>query len=114
MQEKCILPTLTTYWSVAAVHQISHLEIMHTCVWSYTLSVSVRCGCCWTLLHYSDGVSVSSTKTKRKRGDSGRVEDEEDGEEKKKETTRPNYFISVPITNPEVRAYCSVSVPYNN
>lgn len=55
------------------------------------------------------GVSVSSgessVKKKRKRGDSARVESEEDGEKKKKkDTARPNYFVSVPITNPEVRA----------
>ncbi len=50
-------------------------------------------------------VSVSSTKTKRKRGDSSRVEGEEDGDKKKKkETARPNYFVSVPITNLKVRA----------
>ncbi len=59
----------------------------------------MRSECRWTLLHYSDGVSVSSTRRSGKRGDSGRVEDEKDGE-KKKETARPNYFISVPITNP--------------
>ncbi len=94
---------------MTGVHQISPLEIMHDCVRS---SVSVRSECCWTLLHYSDGVSVYSTKTKRKRGDSGRVEDEKDGE-KKKETARPNYFISVPITNSEVRAGDKlIVVPY--
>lgn len=47
----------------------------------------------------------SSVKKKRKRGDSGRVESEEDDDKKKKkkEAARPNYFVSVPITNPEVR-----------
>uniref|UniRef100_A0A673KEW9 A-kinase anchor protein 7-like n=1 Tax=Sinocyclocheilus rhinocerous TaxID=307959 RepID=A0A673KEW9_9TELE len=46
----------------------------------------------------------SSVKKKRKRGDGARVESEEDGEKKKKkETARPNYFVSVPITNPEIK-----------
>ncbi|CAB1340255.1 unnamed protein product, partial [Coregonus sp. 'balchen'] len=41
-------------------------------------------------------------KIKRKRGASGRVESEEDADtKKKKETQRPNYFVSIPITNPK-------------
>lgn len=55
----------------------------------------------WKELGFSS--AESSTKKKRKRGDSGRVESEEDGEKKKKETARPNYFVSVPITNPEIK-----------
>ncbi|XP_067241035.1 A-kinase anchor protein 7 isoform X2 [Chanodichthys erythropterus] len=49
--------------------------------------------------------SKSSEKKKRKRGDSSRVESEEDGDKKKKkkEAARPNYFVSVPITNPEIK-----------
>ncbi|KAK9956018.1 hypothetical protein ABG768_013776 [Culter alburnus] len=49
--------------------------------------------------------SESSEKKKRKRGDSSRVESEEDGDKKKKkkEAARPNYFVSVPITNPEIK-----------
>lgn len=48
--------------------------------------------------------SKSSVKKKRKRGESGRVESEEDGDKKKKkQALRPNYFVSVPITNPKVR-----------
>ncbi|XP_073711915.1 A-kinase anchor protein 7-like isoform X2 [Misgurnus anguillicaudatus] len=47
----------------------------------------------------------SSVKKKRKRGESGRVESEEDGDKKKqkKETSRPNYFVSVPITNLKIK-----------
>ncbi|XP_021456013.2 A-kinase anchor protein 7 isoform X1 [Oncorhynchus mykiss] len=43
-------------------------------------------------------------KNKRKRGASGRVESEEDADtkKKKKETQRPNYFVSIPITNPKI------------
>ncbi|XP_041716642.1 A-kinase anchor protein 7 isoform X2 [Coregonus clupeaformis] len=42
-------------------------------------------------------------KIKRKRGASGRVESEEDADtKKKKETQRPNYFVSIPITNPKI------------
>ncbi|KAM9338867.1 A-kinase anchor protein 7 [Symphorus nematophorus] len=44
-------------------------------------------------------------KRKRKRGDSGgRVDSEEDAEKKKKkkESRRPNYFISIPITNTQI------------
>ncbi|XP_016295256.1 A-kinase anchor protein 7-like [Sinocyclocheilus anshuiensis] len=55
----------------------------------------------WKELGFSS--AESSVKKKRKRGDSARVESEEDGEKKKKETARPNYFVSVPITNPEIK-----------
>uniref|UniRef100_A0A8C1XIN1 A-kinase anchoring protein 7 n=1 Tax=Cyprinus carpio TaxID=7962 RepID=A0A8C1XIN1_CYPCA len=56
----------------------------------------------WKELGFSSG--ESSVKKKRKRGDSARVESEEDGEKKKKkDTARPNYFVSVPITNPEIK-----------
>lgn len=44
-------------------------------------------------------------KRKRKRDGGGRVDSEEDAEGKKKkknENQRPNYFISIPITNPQV------------
>ncbi|XP_022518362.1 A-kinase anchor protein 7 isoform X2 [Astyanax mexicanus] len=49
--------------------------------------------------------SESSSEKKRKRAGKGRVEDEEDGEEKKKKKNcpRPNYFVSIPITNPEIK-----------
>ncbi|XP_034999495.1 A-kinase anchor protein 7-like isoform X1 [Hippoglossus stenolepis] len=46
-----------------------------------------------------------STKNKRKRGDiGGRVDSEEDGDKKKKkkENQRPNYFVSIPITNTQI------------
>lgn len=48
-------------------------------------------------------------KRKRKRDGGGRVDSEEDAEgkkKKKKENQRPNYFISIPITNPKVD-HCS-------
>ncbi|XP_074541448.1 uncharacterized protein akap7 isoform X2 [Halichoeres trimaculatus] len=44
-------------------------------------------------------------KRKRKRGDSGgRMDSEEDAEKKKKkkESQRPNYFVSIPITNTQI------------
>lgn len=44
-------------------------------------------------------------KRKRKRDGGGRLDSEEDAEgkkKKKKENQRPNYFISIPITNPQV------------
>lgn len=47
-------------------------------------------------------------KRKRKRGDcGGRVDSEEDAEKKKKkrESMRPNYFVSIPITNTQVRNF---------
>uniref|UniRef100_A0A8C3AY25 A-kinase anchor protein 7-like phosphoesterase domain-containing protein n=1 Tax=Cyclopterus lumpus TaxID=8103 RepID=A0A8C3AY25_CYCLU len=55
---------------------------------------------------------VSSSKStqkerKRKRGDNGgRVDSEEDAEmkKKKKESQRPNYFVSIPITNTQISA----------
>ncbi|XP_019947516.2 A-kinase anchor protein 7 isoform X1 [Paralichthys olivaceus] len=46
-----------------------------------------------------------STQKKRKRGDSGgRVDSEEDGDKKKKkkDNQRPNYFVSIPITNTQI------------
>ncbi|XP_069570558.1 A-kinase anchor protein 7-like isoform X4 [Brachyistius frenatus] len=46
-------------------------------------------------------------KRKRKRGDGGgRVDSEEDGDKKKKkkESQRPNYFVSIPITNTQIGA----------
>ncbi|XP_062267777.1 A-kinase anchor protein 7-like isoform X2 [Platichthys flesus] len=47
-----------------------------------------------------------STKNKRKRGGGigGRVDSEEDGDKKKKkkENQRPNYFVSIPITNTQI------------
>ncbi|XP_057209590.1 A-kinase anchor protein 7-like isoform X2 [Triplophysa rosa] len=56
----------------------------------------------WTELGFTS--SQASVKKKRKRGESGRVESEEDGDKKKKkQTTRPNYFVSVPITNPKIK-----------
>ncbi|XP_072218241.1 uncharacterized protein [Leuresthes tenuis] len=46
-------------------------------------------------------------KRKRKRGDSGgRLDSEEDGDQKKKkrESQRPNYFVSIPITNTQIKS----------
>ncbi|XP_026174347.1 A-kinase anchor protein 7 isoform X2 [Mastacembelus armatus] len=48
-----------------------------------------------------------SAQKKRKRGDSGgRVDSEEDGEKKKKkkQSQRPNYFVSIPITNTQIKS----------
>uniref|UniRef100_A0A1A8L4G3 A kinase (PRKA) anchor protein 7 n=1 Tax=Nothobranchius pienaari TaxID=704102 RepID=A0A1A8L4G3_9TELE len=49
----------------------------------------------------------SEKKRKRKRGDSrGRADSEEDGDQKKKkkESQRPNYFVSIPITNIQIKS----------
>ncbi|XP_026049839.1 A-kinase anchor protein 7 isoform X2 [Astatotilapia calliptera] len=49
-------------------------------------------------------------KRKRKRGDSeGRVDSEDDGDKKKKkkESQRPNYFVSIPITNTQISSAVS-------
>ncbi|XP_028461482.1 A-kinase anchor protein 7 isoform X1 [Perca flavescens] len=57
----------------------------------------------WKELGFSSPESIQ--KRKRKRGDiEGRVDSEEDAEnkKKKKETKRPNYFISIPITNTQI------------
>ncbi|XP_060908272.1 A-kinase anchor protein 7-like isoform X2 [Labrus mixtus] len=54
----------------------------------------------WEELGYSN-----EKRRKRKRGDNGgRVDSEEDAEKKKKknESQRPNYFVSIPITNPQI------------
>ncbi|CAJ1077621.1 A-kinase anchor protein 7-like isoform X4 [Xyrichtys novacula] len=58
----------------------------------------------WKELGFS-GSDSNETKRKRKRGDNeGRVDSEEDAEKKKKkkESQRPNYFISIPITNTQI------------
>ncbi|XP_063079856.1 A-kinase anchor protein 7 isoform X2 [Engraulis encrasicolus] len=53
-----------------------------------------------------DFATSERLKKKRKFGES--AESEEDAEKKKKKkrqpTNRPNYFVSIPITNPEIRA----------
>ncbi|KAM9356055.1 uncharacterized protein KZ484_014079 isoform 5-T5 [Pholidichthys leucotaenia] len=57
----------------------------------------------WKAL-FAEEASIQK-KRKRKRGDSGgRVDSEEDGEKKKKkrEGQRPNYFVSIPITNTQI------------
>ncbi|XP_038149176.1 A-kinase anchor protein 7-like isoform X2 [Cyprinodon tularosa] len=45
-------------------------------------------------------------KRKRKRGDSGvRLDSEEDvDQKKKKKSQRPNYFVSIPINNPQIKS----------
>ncbi|KAL2082496.1 hypothetical protein ACEWY4_022314 [Coilia grayii] len=43
-------------------------------------------------------------KKKRKIGESAENEEDADKKKKKKESNRPNYFVSIPITNPEIRA----------
>ncbi|XP_054900356.1 A-kinase anchor protein 7-like isoform X2 [Poeciliopsis prolifica] len=50
---------------------------------------------------------TSEKKRKRKRGDvGGRMDSEEDGDQKKKkkESQRPNYFVSIPITNTQMKS----------
>lgn len=56
----------------------------------------------WKELEFTN---TDSAQKKRKRGDSGgRVDSEEDAgkKKKKKESKRPNYFVSIPITNPQI------------
>nr|XP_046228854.1 A-kinase anchor protein 7-like isoform X2 [Scatophagus argus] len=58
----------------------------------------------WKELGFTSPESTQK-KRKRKRGDSGgRVDSEEDAEKKKKkkENQRPNYFVSIPITNTQI------------
>ncbi|XP_040920809.1 A-kinase anchor protein 7-like [Toxotes jaculatrix] len=58
----------------------------------------------WKELGFPNPESTQK-KRKRKRGDSGgRVDSEEDGDKKKKkkESQRPNYFVSIPITNTQI------------
>ncbi|CAG01793.1 unnamed protein product [Tetraodon nigroviridis] len=56
----------------------------------------------WKELGFTSSGSAQE-KRKRKRGDSGgRVDSEEDAKKKKRESQRPNYFISVPITNTQI------------
>lgn len=50
--------------------------------------------------------SSESTQEKRKRkirDGGGRVDRKEDAKKKKKKSQRPNYFISIPITNTQVK-----------
>ncbi|CAN9507753.1 unnamed protein product [Ophioblennius macclurei] len=58
----------------------------------------------WKALEFTNSESKEK-KRKRKRGEcGGRVDSEEDGEKKKKkkENQRPNYFVSIPITNTQI------------
>ncbi|KAL7889039.1 hypothetical protein AOLI_G00040130 [Acnodon oligacanthus] len=58
----------------------------------------------WKELGFAGG--ESSTEKKRKRAEKGRVESEEDREKekkKKKGSPRPNYFVSIPITNQKIK-----------
>ncbi|XP_048105546.1 LOW QUALITY PROTEIN: A-kinase anchor protein 7-like [Alosa alosa] len=50
--------------------------------------------------------SSERLKKKRKIGESGESEEDGDGKKKKKkkESHRPNYFVSIPITNPQIKA----------
>nr|XP_043905114.1 A-kinase anchor protein 7-like isoform X2 [Solea senegalensis] len=60
----------------------------------------------WKELEFPSPESGSTQKKrKRKRGESGvRVDSEEDGDKKKKkkDSQRPNYFVSIPITNQKI------------
>ncbi|XP_015250865.1 PREDICTED: A-kinase anchor protein 7 isoform gamma-like [Cyprinodon variegatus] len=51
-------------------------------------------------------LETAEKKRKRKRGDSGvRLDSEEDvDQKKKKKSQRPNYFVSIPITNPQIKS----------
>ncbi|KAI4882698.1 hypothetical protein NFI96_022346 [Prochilodus magdalenae] len=59
----------------------------------------------WKELGFAGGESSRKEK-KRKRAEKGRVESEEDGEKEKKKQKgcpRPNYFVSIPITNQKIK-----------
>ncbi|XP_072297134.1 A-kinase anchor protein 7-like isoform X2 [Eucyclogobius newberryi] len=61
----------------------------------------------WRELEFTN---TDQRKTKRKRREiGGRVDSEEDAgqKKKKKESNRPNYFVSIPITNPQIS--CAVA-----
>ncbi|XP_059211989.1 A-kinase anchor protein 7-like isoform X1 [Centropristis striata] len=63
----------------------------------------------WKELGFSSS-ETTQKKRKRKRGDSGgRVDSEEDADKKKKkkESQRPNYFVSIPITNTQISSAVS-------
>ncbi|XP_037393507.1 A-kinase anchor protein 7 isoform X4 [Pygocentrus nattereri] len=58
----------------------------------------------WKELGFAGG--ETSAEKKRKRAAKGRAESEEDGEKekkKKKGSPRPNYFVSIPITNQKIK-----------
>ncbi|KAF4091989.1 hypothetical protein AMELA_G00015930 [Ameiurus melas] len=58
----------------------------------------------WNELAFSDPQAKGKTKGKRK--ERGHVENEEDGEKEKKkkiDSPRPNYFVSIPITNQKIK-----------
>ncbi|XP_037541726.1 A-kinase anchor protein 7 isoform X2 [Nematolebias whitei] len=50
--------------------------------------------------------ALSEKKRKRKRDSGGRGDSEEDGDQKKKKkkSHRPNYFVSIPITNTQIKS----------
>ncbi|CAK6962140.1 A-kinase anchor protein 7-like [Scomber scombrus] len=63
----------------------------------------------WKELGFSSQESTQK-KRKRKRGDSGGQVDSEEGADKKKkmkESKRPNYFVSIPITNTQISSAVS-------
>ncbi|KAM6905770.1 uncharacterized protein akap7 [Lycodopsis pacificus] len=75
------------------------------------LPFSVTSPTTWKELAFSNSESTQKER-KRKRGDNGgRVDSEEDEEKKKKkkekESQRPNYFVSIPITNTQISSAVS-------
>ncbi|XP_068564984.1 A-kinase anchor protein 7-like isoform X2 [Cebidichthys violaceus] len=74
------------------------------------LPFSVTSPTTWKELAFSSSESTQK-KRKRKRGDNGgRVDSEEDAEKKKKtkkDSQRPNYFVSIPITNTQISSAVS-------
>ncbi|XP_075940073.1 uncharacterized protein akap7 isoform X1 [Anarhichas minor] len=75
------------------------------------LPFSVTSPTTWKELAFSNSESTQKER-KRKRGDNGgRVDSEEDAEKKKKkkekESQRPNYFVSIPITNTQISSAVS-------
>ncbi|KAF5897872.1 A-kinase anchor protein 7 isoform X1, partial [Clarias magur] len=56
----------------------------------------------WKELGFSDPEAKGKTKRKG-RGCAENEEDEEKEKKKKKDSPRPNYFVSIPITNPKIK-----------
>lgn len=93
----------TVFWD-----EPDHVEGTWMCVDTYPFFCHI-----YFLRKYSQFFSpvTSSESTqearKRKRGDSGgQVDSEEDAKKKKRQSQRPNFFISIPITNTQVKIKC--------
>ncbi|XP_047674385.1 A-kinase anchor protein 7 isoform X2 [Tachysurus fulvidraco] len=96
------------------VKLLAELPFTNTEVWKDLGCVKSGAGKydCHTILGSDRGFSISVSgpeakeKMKGKKKKRGHAEDEEDGEKekkKKKDSPRPNYFVSIPITNQKIK-----------